>query len=290
MRGWLVFQLAAFNATCIFSVGMISYYAPYKDRTENRQQMLNELSLVIIVSLLLAQGEFSNNDESRQLDGWFIIIVISFVIIWNYLLILKNTTVEACWRVKIWKMKRVFAKKMQELAEMRFQIRLNKDIEAKTKPLKTQKKALEVIVEGEGESSSERALESAKQADKTQLVMVKTKNAINLHAVDNQSASIDLEEISQIDCNINLGASSGTAKMIENKDKPSVDSLLISPASTIPNVGANDGHIDSLLIEDVDKNFDSLLGDEALLEDEALDFPLSTIAHEKNQRIGCEQA
>ena len=245
--------------------------------------MLNELSLVIIVSLLLAQGEFSNNDESRQLDGWFIIIVISFVIIWNYLLILKNTTVEACWRVKIWKMKRAFAKKMQELAEMRFQIRLNKDIEAKTKPLKAQKEALEVIDEGEGEgeSSSERALESAKQADKTQLVMVKTKNAINLQAVSNQSASIDLEEISQIDCNINLGASSGTAKMIENKDKPSVDSLLNSPASTIPNVGANDSHIDSLLIEDVDKNVDSLLGDEALLGDDGLDFPLSTIAHDK---------
>ena len=77
-------------------------------------------------------------------------------------------------------MKRAFAKKMQELAEMRFQIRLNKDIEAKTKPLKAQKEALEVIDEGEGESSSERALESAKQADKTQLVMVKTKNAISV--------------------------------------------------------------------------------------------------------------
>ena len=113
----LVSQLFFINFSSIFMMALVGIFRPYKDEVENRFEIFNEFTYLIVYCHIVCQTEFVLDIAGRDVMGWSLIGVISVNILVNFGNVLVQDLMKLHYRIKFWCLKKAAIKKRQMMFE-----------------------------------------------------------------------------------------------------------------------------------------------------------------------------
>ena len=100
-----VAQLCFVNFSSLLMMAFVGHVRPYLSRGENRLELANEFTLLVLYCHLVSQTEFVQDMEGRRLMGWSLICLTLLSIVINFGNILVQDLMTLCRKIKIYFLK-----------------------------------------------------------------------------------------------------------------------------------------------------------------------------------------